>query len=152
MDEEKNYIKMTPLDEALAAGGMQIVKGMLSYLPLKEQKMAAIYIKFMEFLNTVAYFKEEPKDLSACTASIDMTTLPEILKKVRVYGTKEDCAMIDQIIQLLDTMEMLKTYTSMFEGMASSGESGGAGDPMSMLMSMLPPEQQAMFEAYSEMF
>lgn len=48
---------MTPFDLSVSSRPLQMLKLLLPFLPPQNQRMMAIYIKFMEFQNTFAHFK-----------------------------------------------------------------------------------------------
>ena len=51
---------MTSLDEAVLPRELQMLKAFLPFLPAPAQKMLAIYIKWTELQNTIAYFNQHP--------------------------------------------------------------------------------------------
>ena len=48
---------MTPFDLSVSSRTLQMLKILLPFLPPQNQRMMAIYIKFMELQNTITYFK-----------------------------------------------------------------------------------------------
>ena len=48
---------MTPFDLSISSRSLQITKILIPFLPPQKQRMLAIYIKFMEFQNTISFFK-----------------------------------------------------------------------------------------------
>ena len=47
---------MTPFDQAVSNQTLQLTKLLIPFLPAKNQRMLAIYVKFLEFQNTFTYF------------------------------------------------------------------------------------------------
>ena len=48
---------MTPFDLSVSSRPLQMLKLLLPFLPPQNQRIMAIYIKFIEFQNTFSYFK-----------------------------------------------------------------------------------------------
>lgn len=125
-------MELTPFDNQLNNPSLQMIKLLIPYLPQKNQRILAIYIKFIEFQNTLSSFRVfRTKKHSA----------EDMLNEIRPYLPSEVFNSIDQILNMVNMMEMIKNM---------SDESNS--DPTEMLKNMLTPEQQSMFEMYNTMF
>ncbi len=48
---------MTPFDLSISSPTLQMIKLLIPFLPPQNQRMIAIYIKFIEFQNTFSHFR-----------------------------------------------------------------------------------------------
>lgn len=119
-------MELTPFDKQTNTPALQMIKLLLPYLPPKNQRLLAIYIKFVEFQNTLASFR---------VFRTKKTSTEDILHDIRPYVPSDIFDSIDHIVNMMHMMEMMNT-----------------SDPSEMMKSMLTPEQQGMFEMYNAMF
>ena len=55
--DDQSKIPMTPFDTLISTPGLQMMKLMLPYLPPSNQRMLAVYVKFMELQQTFSFFQ-----------------------------------------------------------------------------------------------
>ncbi|HBA62689.1 MAG TPA: hypothetical protein DCZ20_02400 [Lachnospiraceae bacterium] len=144
--EQKPTLPMTPFDNLISTGNLQMLKLLLPYLPPANQKFFAIYIKFLELTHTVQYFNRFRTGLRAQSAS-GFPDPDSLLKDLRPYMNEQDAAAMEQMLNMMHMMELMKDMGVM----DTSGASAGV-DPMSIMMQMLSPDQQEMFESCQDMF
>ncbi len=125
-------MELTPFDNQLCDPSLQMIKLLIPYLPQKNQRILAIYIKFIEFQNALSSFR---------VFRTKKHSTEDMLNEIRPYLPSEVFTSIDQILNMMSMMEMIKS-------MSDSDNS----DPTEMLKNMLSPEQQDMFEMYNTMF
>lgn len=99
---------MTSLDEAVLPRELQMLKAFLPFLPAPAQKMLAIYIKWTELQNTIAYFNQHPP----VQKSLDGGNLMEFMKGI---VPQEEQAQMEQFADMFEHMDL---YQEMFEGFA----------------------------------
>ena len=119
-------MELTPFDNRINNPTLQMIKLLIPYLPPKNQRILAIYIKFVEFHNTLSSFRV----FRSKTHSTG-----DMLNEIRPYLPQDIFDSIDNILNIMNMMEMMNT-----------------SDPNEMLKNMLTPEQQSMFEMYNTMF
>lgn len=153
---------MTPFDEMTIPAELQMLKLFLPYTPAPNREFLGVFIKFQELRHTISFFQKSTGDLSAQSlGGGDAPSLPEILESLKPYLPRQSAEILDTFLGFANIMEMAQ----MFQG--QSGSSGGGGfpgtgdmgaafsgqmNPMDMMMGMLSPEQQSMFQMYSSMF
>lgn len=114
---------LTALDQIANQNHLQMVKAMLPYLPHSHQKMLSMVIKMQELQNVAKYFRQSPLQLKSCSAGQEPVHLPDMLSDIRNYCDENEKKMIDQISNLLSTLEL---YSVMAETMSpESFMSGG---------------------------
>ncbi len=138
---------MTPFDCRMSNQTLQMTKLLIPYLPSDTQRTMAVYVRFMEFQNTFSSFhafKQQPHSTM------------DIFEELRPYIPPSACDSIDNLMNMMNMMELFREFQGQGQGNDSGDENPFGGmdgfDPMSMMMGMLNPEQQSMFEMYNNMF
>lgn len=108
---------MTPFDLSVSSPSLQITKLLIPFLPPKTQRMMAIYIKFMEFQNTLNFF--------SCIHSSNADPFDELKKLLPASA--------------LETYDNMMNMMSMVQMMS---EMEGDFDPMSMMADMFDLNQK----------
>ena len=134
--EDWNITQMTPFDCRITTQSLQITKLLIPYLPPQTQRIMAIYVKFVEFQNTLASFRSFRQTAHSTQ---------DIIQELRPYMPSSACESIDNLMNMMSMMEMFQSFQE------ASGADGDF-DPMSMMQGMFTPEQQSMFEMYNTMF
>ena len=125
-------MELTPFDLRTNTPSLQMIKLLIPYLPPKNQRIFAIYIKFIEFQNTISSFRVFQNRVHSSE---------DIINELRPYLPSEIFSSIDSILNMISMMEMMKNLNE-----------AQASDPAELLKNMLTPEQQSMFELYNTMF
>lgn len=55
--DDQSKIPMTPFDTLISTPGLRMMKLMIPYLPPSNQRMLAVYVKFMELQQTFSFFR-----------------------------------------------------------------------------------------------
>lgn len=134
--EHKPQKPMTPFDNMVTPPNLYTLKLMLPYTPSSNQKFIAVYIKFLELRYTMENFRGIPDRSHG------------ILEDLKPYMAPEEKEMMEQMEMMMNMMEMVQSTQA-------AGDSNGTSDgfnPMNMIMGMMDPEQQEMFQTYSKMF
>lgn len=107
--------KMTPFDEYISNQPLQMVKLIIPFLPPKNQRMFAVYVKFLELRHTLSFFRGmRQKEHS-----------PEIIfDTIKPYMSPSDAESFDQMMNMMSMMNAMQEMQTM---------SGGEFDPMSMM-------------------
>nr|WP_317379894.1 hypothetical protein [uncultured Faecalimonas sp.] len=158
---DQSKIPMTPFDTLISTPGLRMMKLMIPYLPPSNQRMIAVYVKFMELQQTFSFFRDFRSDLHSCAFEKEVSSPSDILEELRPFLRKSDCEMIDQIQNMLNAMEMAASFQKMASETSpkqscSDSSSGSASSPpafdlSALLQGMLSPEQQKLFETYRDL-
>lgn len=159
--DDQSKIPMTPFDTLISTPGLRMMKLMIPYLPPSNQRMLAVYVKFMELQQTFSFFQDFRSDLHSCAFEKEVSSPSDILEELRPFLRKSDCEMIDQIQNMLSAMELAASFQKMAKETTSehphtSSEAPGtssapAFDLSELLQGMLSPEQQKLFETYRDL-
>ncbi len=142
-EQEKNPDKIQAFDALFTNNHIQIYKILLPYFDAAMQKQMAVYIKYMEFQYTLAYFKRHPY-FAMPRKNMDDTT--QICKEILPYCSAAEKSNIDKIMEMSATMknakEMMETINMMKE-MFPDGFSFNEGSDFS------PEAMQQMFQMFN---
>jgi len=123
MNDDFSY-KMTPFDKYISNQSLQILKLMIPFLPPQNQRMFAVYIKFLELRYTLSFFY----------AMRQQSNAPEdILDTIKPYMSPSDVESFDQMMNMMSMMNMVQEMQNM---------SDSEFDPMSMMASMFAQDDQ----------
>lgn len=110
--------RMTPFDEYISNQSLQMLKLMIPFLPPQNQRMFAVYIKFLELRHTLAFFRGmRQKEHSP----------EDIFNTIKPYMSPSDAESFDQMMNMMSMMSMVQEMQNM---------SGEDFDPMSMMAGM----------------
>ena len=143
---------MTPFDELVTTPELQLMKLLIPYAPAARRQMLAALVKYMELKEAVRLFRFENSGIQAQAFPGDIPSSPiDLLNRFRPYLNPQQTSMLDTIVnvqEMMSVMEMMRASQSQAD---SSGQ-GSPFDPVELLSGMLTPEQQDMFQMYSDMF
>lgn len=149
MDKELPGL-MTPFDELVTTPELQIMKLLIPYAPASGQQTLAGMVKFMELKQALRLFRRQSGGLTAQMIPDNDPSSPlDILNSFRPYLGPRGTSMLDMIInikEMMSVMEMMQAAQSSPEG------TGTPPNPMDLLSGMLSPDQQEMFQMYSDIF
>ncbi len=159
---------VTAFDTLYTTNHIQILKTLLPFLPSHKTGNLAVLIKYLELQYTLRYTRSHP--LSICEGTKGPRTLdfPVFYQSVRNFLGPKEQQMFEKVLQMQNMMNNVQEMMQMMELLKdlapetsedpdgnsknpAAGFTGAAGmDPMSFLMGMLSPEQQAMFEMFRD--
>jgi len=90
---------MTPFDRHLSTPSLQMLKLFIPFLPPDNQRMMAVYVKFLELHYTISNFHA----MKQMQASFDT-----ILENMKPYMSQADLDSFDQMINLMNMMSMMQ--------------------------------------------
>lgn len=105
---EQDYIAKTALDEMVESDRDQMLKAMVPYLPPSGQQFLSMYTKTQELMNTMTLFRNRKKSADLQAASLSGIDPLEMLQDIRKCCSGESCRQIDQITNLMATIQMLQ--------------------------------------------
>lgn len=154
--EKKLPRPMTPFDELVTPPAVQTMKLLLPYTPASGQQMLGTFIKFIELKETLAFFQKRGQQLHSQALQRPAPSSPaEILEELGPYLPPEGASALEQFSNMMQMMEVAKTFQDSFVPDDSSTQSSDKKEqisPLEMMMGMLTPEQKEMFEAYNSIF
>lgn len=99
-------LMLTAIDKIANQNHLQMMKAIIPYLPLNTQKMISFYIKFMELQNIISFYSDTSGRLYSCSMENKTVNVAEMLNDISNYCDKSEKKMIDQISNLITTMEL----------------------------------------------
>ena len=134
---------MTPFDELVNPPMLYTLKLLLPYIPLPMQRIFAIFLKFFELKNTMeTFYGFDDRQMSSDSN--------HLFRDLKPYMNPKDQEMMDQMESMMSMMEMMQQMPKQAD--FSSEDECGSFSPLNLMKSMMDPEQQNMFEMYSNMF
>ncbi|KAI4443844.1 hypothetical protein [Schaedlerella arabinosiphila] len=176
--EKKPSTPMTPFDEWTVPRELHILKLLIPYTPAASQQTLGILVKIMELQHTFQYFQQQKNALHSQEASAGFSSPLDMLEEIAPYLPPEQAEMLGtfrNMMNIMDMVQMMQEFSGGMEtdfdpsgspdseasfgngagcreGEPSFGMFGGGFDPMQLMMGMLSPEQQEMFQMYQTMF
>ena len=173
---DKDFLQT--FDALYTTNQIQIMKILLPYCNPDSRRGLAVMIKFMEFDYTLRFARTHPE---AFREEALPFSLIDICDKIKNYCSPQVRSMLEQFQSIQNAMQMyeeMKQYMDLFQGMSTNDANGtaaagsGSGpapetgqggeekaggnpfgmNPMDMLMGMLSPEQQSMFQMFQSDF
>ena len=128
--KNKTPFPMTPFDMLVVPEHLHIMKLFLPYLPSGTQKILAVWIKYMELHNTLAYFRNFPHfGLGECLSPKQAGAM-EIFEELRPYMKEDEAEQIDMALSAMSMMEMMNAA-------GPAEEHPGPADPFILYGSLL---------------
>lgn len=158
--EDREHEFVSEFDEMTTTDRIRMLKTALPYADMSMQRYMAIYIKLLELMYIINYFRNEPQKFSARFSKCKSNDPREVMNGLKKYCSKSEQASVEQILQMMQAFEMYQKYSALMQPLAAmnAGASDSCGtasssakDPLASLMGMLSPEQQKMFEMFKEM-
>lgn len=141
---------MTPFDEITVPRQLRFLKLLLPFLPASNRQMLGILVKFLELQHTIQLFQTAADSVFQQLSrknSQPLNTPSDFLELMMPYLSAEELETANTFRSAMNMMEMMQMFSQQNESDTTS-----SFDPMSMMMGMLSPEQQEMFETYQAMF
>lgn len=163
--ERIEHDKIIAFDTLFTNNHIQMLKVVMPYFDSRMQAHIAIFIKYLEFRYVLSFCQTGSCEL--CSCSIDKAMGKEdfdickLCNDILPFCTKEEKQQIEQMTGIFRSMETFKEMSKMMElmkdlapdmtgGTATGQEQNNNPDNgmLNMLMGMLSPEQQAMFQMF----
>ncbi|MCM1173856.1 MAG: hypothetical protein NC341_02265 [Blautia sp.] len=152
MKEESSNVMA--FDALYTNNQIQKFKVLLPYIDPSMQKNMAIYIKYMELKYTMDICRKHPFHVCSAPQERSAPDMKKLCSELKPYCTEAEVKQLEQMESMLQMMEMYQemsqTMNSMQEMFPDMGNENADGSSMeNILMSMLSPEQKAMFDSFS---
>ena len=105
---EQDFIARTALDEMVESDRNQMLKAMIPYLPPSGQRFLSMYAKTQELINTMTLFQNRSYYPDIQAASVSVNDPMEMLQDIRKCCGSQNRRQIDQITNLMATIQMMK--------------------------------------------
>lgn len=138
--EKKSTTPLSPFDELTIPSELQLLKLILPYTPVTNQKILGILIKFLELEYTIDFFQHCTLKLHSQTTDAPVS-FSNIISEIAPYLSKRDSQMLASVQNILNILEMMQTF-----------QDTSSASPADLFSGMLSPEQQEMFQMYQTMF
>lgn len=138
--EKKSTTPLSPFDELTIPSELQLLKLILPYTPVTNQKMLGILIKLLELEYTIDFFQHCTLKLHSQTTDAPVS-FSNIISEIAPYLSKRDSQMLASVQNILNILEMMQTF-----------QDTSSASPADLFSGMLSPEQQEMFQMYQTMF
>ena len=112
---------MTPFDKSISSRSLQMTKVLIPFLPPQSQRMMAIYVKFIEFQNTLSFFSYIKKS--------NIELLDDVKKMIpdEIWDNYESVMNMMNMVDMFQEMGMdfdpISMMTNMFNYEEKEGES-----------------------------
>ena len=124
--------RMTPFDEYISNQPLQMMKLLIPFLPPQNQRMFAVYVKFLELRHTLSFFRGMRQKAHS----------PEdIFDSIKPYMSPSDAESFDQMMNMMSMMSMVQEMQNM---------SDGDFDPMSMMAGMFAQDDHTEMQKEGE--
>ena len=144
---------VSPFDELVTPPHLQTMKLLIPYTPMASQRRLGILIKYMEFQQTVSFFNQPQNAIHSQAFGEHSAKNPlEILTALKPYLPGQQGAMLDSLFNAMNMVEMLKMAQTFQDSPPPAEGHSERVNPMDMMMGMLTPDQQNMFQMYQTMF
>lgn len=110
--EQDNFF--TEYDSLTQTRELQMMKSMLPFVGVKQQRPLALFIQSLQFRNTVRMLQNNENVLSACSVSVSSEAEKRnaMIQTLRKFCTPKEKETIDT---LLNVMCMMETYDALNE-------------------------------------
>ncbi|HKM05243.1 MAG TPA: hypothetical protein VJZ04_11775 [Lachnospiraceae bacterium] len=150
--------KIYSFDSLFTNNHIQILKILMYYSDSKTNKTLAPFIKYLEFSHTIQHFKKKSYGICSCEDQKKDIDISNLCNEIKGYCTNDEKQKLEQIQTMFSSMKMIQEMTQtmdLFKNMSNqnsdSSSESSAFNPMDMLMGILTPEQQSMFEMFNSM-
>lgn len=101
----ENNELLTPFDEATSSRELQILKTLLPFIPISQQRQLALIIELLQMQRTLNYIDSASNLLTAQNLPEESDNRIAMLSAVKKFCSPEDQETIDNIINILSIME-----------------------------------------------
>lgn len=125
---------LTEFDTITCGSYFQMIKAYLPYIDRDHQKMVAIFIRLMELIQTMDFYKT-----ARTLPHKNKSESSDILNDIKKYCPRKDCEILETISNLGNISEIMKVY----ESMNQKTDDG--------IANFLSPKQRELYENYKKM-
>ncbi|SHJ77389.1 hypothetical protein [Hespellia stercorisuis] len=101
---------MAPFDHLVVSSDLQMIKLLLPFLPLTNQRGIAVAIKFFELEHTMQLYSDKKAVMQIQSLGSPKKSFTDMLEQIRPYLDPGQSHSIDSIMSMLQTMELFKNF------------------------------------------
>lgn len=106
-----DLFKSTPFDVFTQSRSIQMLKTIIPYLELPQQKGMSLFVKYLELQHTLSVFDQPSKQpVSICSISETADPYTQMLSELRSFCTDQEQEFLDTILNL---SQMFRFYGSL---------------------------------------
>lgn len=145
---------MTPFDELVTTPELQMIKLLIPYAPASGRQTLAALVKYTELRKAVRLFHSGGRCPGIRAFEEPAPDTPAaLMEQMRPYLTPQQASVLDMIVRIQEMMPLIEMLQASGAMSGNAGDGSGPGfDFTDLLAGMLTPDQQDLFEEYSEMF
>ena len=145
---------MTPFDELVTTPELQMIKLLIPYAPASGRQTLAALVKYTELRKAVRLFHSGGRYPGIRAFEEPAPDTPAaLMEQMRPYLTPQQASVLDMIVRVQEMMPLIEMLQASGAMSGNAGDGSGPGfDFTDLLAGMLTPDQQDLFEEYSEMF
>lgn len=175
---DKDFLQT--FDALYTTNQIQIMKILLPYCNPDSRRGLAVMIKFMEFDYTLRLTRTHPESFQEEALPFSLSDICDKVKNYCSPQVRSMLEQFQSIQNAMQMYEEMKQYMDLFQGMSTNDADGAAGaaegndsapesgkdgekagnspfsaggmNPMDMIMGMLSPDQQSMFQMFQSDF
>ena len=141
---EQQISQLTDFDALTFSNRLKILKTLFPYMPPASRRILSSYIKTTELTNALRMCSNTGNhSLGACSDE-NMKSPVELLSDIKNFCTQKEQETIDTIMNFYSVFQMYRSYMELEKSDSQEGSM------MDMIMGMLSPEQQSMFDTYQQ--
>ncbi len=148
--EKKEKDPIQTFDTLYTTNQIQIMKILLPFCDEQARRSLVVMIKFMELQYTISFTQKHPDAFHEAPLPF---SLADVCEQIKAYCPPQLRSMLEQFQSMQSALKMYEDMKQMMELFQDSEGSGagpfGSGDPTSMLLGFLSPEQQELFRMLS---
>lgn len=152
---DSNIEQITPFDNAITSRQFQIIKSALPYIPVSEQKVISLFVKFQELKNTIRLFDGNSEEtMGICSVNGNTNdNLAEMVNCIKPFCNDSEKEQLDFIYNIVCAFNLSRSGKN--EGNGENSDSNNNNNQFNIantLRAMLSPEQQTLLDSCSLMF
>lgn len=113
--KEKDAPTMTTLDQMVNDDSIQMMKAVIPYVSVNERKTLSLMAKFMELRRTMVMFDHMQTDMMMMSSEEAAATPEEMLRDIQQYTRGSLHDSIDNMLNMLQTVQIFMLYQDMEE-------------------------------------
>lgn len=135
---ENGQEKIVAFDTLFTTNQIQILKILLTYIEPAQQKLIAVYIKFLELQYTLSFFQKYPASTLSFTENVpkeDAFNLSKLCEEILPFCSPSDREQLNQLRNLyrnFENMQEMMQMIQMMKDLFPEGENSMDGDPGSV--------------------
>lgn len=131
---ENGQEKIVSFDTLFTTNQIQILKILLTYVEPSQQKLMAVYIKFLELQYTISFFRKYPSSFTKFTQEENFNAA-KLCDEIMPFCSPSEREMLNNMknmYQNFESMQEMMQMVQMMKDLFPEGENPPGGDSASM--------------------